>query len=101
MQPDGQFGFIDAEDFREDVFFHRSMWEGPEGSEPSVRQFVEFELDDEHRAAEQRLRATVVRPTDRPQGKRLSAEDAPHLAIRHHPKARRKRPSWRGSGKEE
>lgn len=120
----GEFGFITAEDFRDDVFFHRTVWEGPLGEElpkkeddrvgnrrgrPSDRQprpdnalgetlvdtWVEFEIDDDHFANEQQLRATVVRPTDRPQGKKLSGRDATFKIIKHHPKARRKRPSWR------
>ena len=120
----GEFGFIEAEDFREDVFFHRTVWDGPTGNEPVKRRderstdrragpsdrqppssdplaetlvdtWVEFEIDDDHFATEQKLRATVVRPTDRPQGKKLSGRDATFKIITHHPKARRKRPTWR------
>jgi hypothetical protein len=120
----GEFGFITAEDFREDVFFHRTVWEGPlverphptkdnrgkerrerfndrqpaasEGlAETLVDTWVEFEIDDDHFANEQKLRATVVRPSDRPQGKKLSGRDATFNIVKHHPKARRKRPSWR------
>lgn len=95
VREDGAFGFIVAEDFREDVFFHRSTWQGPEGSQPVADQLIEFELDDDHLEKEKRLRAAVVRPTDRPDGRKLSGHDAPHLIVRHHPKALRKRPSWR------
>jgi hypothetical protein len=28
VDPNGEFGFIVAEDFRDDVFFHRTVWEG-------------------------------------------------------------------------
>ncbi len=98
IREDGAFGFIEAEDFREDVFFHRSTWEGPEGSVPTAETLIEFELDEEHLAVEKRLRAAVVRPTDRPEGKQLDARDDPHLMTRHHPKARRKRPTWRDQG---
>ncbi len=96
VREDGAFGFIEAEDFREDVFFHRSAWEGPQGTMPVAEQLIEFELDDDHLEAEKRLRATAVRPTDRPEGKQLDARDTPHLMTKHHPKALRRRPTWRG-----
>ena len=95
VREDGEFGFIEPEDFREDVFFHRTTWDGPPNSRPVADMFVEYELDDDYRAAENRLRAKVVRPTKRPEGKKLSGRDAPHLIVRHHPNARRKRPGWR------
>lgn len=97
VREDGEFGFIEGEDFREDIFFHRTAWEGSSSlPDPLPKMFVEYELDEEHFAAEKRLRATIVRPTDRPEGKRLSGRDAPHLINRHHPNARKKRPTWRG-----
>ncbi|MGV3483476.1 MAG: cold shock domain-containing protein [Planctomycetaceae bacterium] len=99
MRPEGDFGFIDAEDFREDVFFHKSAWEGEidgRRREPEVGIYVEFEIDEEYREQEKKLRAKVVRLTNRPMGKRLSGRDTPHLVNKHHPKARQKRPTWRG-----
>ncbi len=102
VRPDGEFGFIDAEDFREDVFFHKSVWQGEVRGVPCAPMegaFVEYELDEEHRAKEKKYRAKIVTLTDRPMGKRLSVRDTPHLANAHHPKARRKRPSWRGAAK--
>ncbi|MCD0460602.1 cold shock domain-containing protein [Roseiconus lacunae] len=30
----GEFGFIEAEDFRDDVFFHQSIWQQPENFDP-------------------------------------------------------------------
>lgn len=98
-KPESKFGFIDAEDFREDVFFHLSAWDPKyKGGhlDPRLGAFVEYELDEEFRARENKLRATVVRLTDRPMGRKLIARDAPHLINPHHPKARRKRPTWRG-----
>ena len=102
VRPDGEFGFIDAEDFREDVFFHKSVWQGEVRGVPRAPMegaFVEYELDEEHLAKEKQFRAKIVTLTDRPMGKRLSVRDTPHLANAHHPKARRKRPSWRGAAK--
>ena len=109
VSQDGEFGFIEAEDYREDVFFHRTVWEhaasprtGTDQPQTSttlaatlVDSWVEFEIDDEHFANEQKLRATIVRPSNRPQGRKLSGRDATFKIIKHHPKARRKRPSWR------
>ncbi len=99
MRPEGDFGFIDAEDFREDVFFHKSAWQDNRGGlsrPPEAGTYVEFEIDDEYFSREKKLRAKAVRFTDRPMSKRLSFRDTPHLANPHHPKARRKRPTWRG-----
>ncbi|MEM9587362.1 MAG: cold shock domain-containing protein [Planctomycetota bacterium] len=95
MQPEGEFGFIDSEDFRDDVFFHHTVWES-EKVVPQEKIFVEFELDDDHRVATDKLRAKVVRPTRRPEGKTLSTRETPELQIKHHPNARKKRPTWRG-----
>lgn len=96
VEPAGKFGFIDAEDFRDDVFFHHSVWEaGPGNRAAEAEQFVEFELDEDVFLAEKKLRASVVRLTNRPDGAALEAFADPHLKAQHHPNARRKRPSWR------
>jgi cold shock CspA family protein len=99
MRPEGDFGFIDAEDFREDVFFHKSAWQGEVNGrvrDPQVGFYVEFEIDEAYREKEKKLRASVVRPTNRPMGRKLTGRDTPHLVNKHHPKAMRKRPTWRG-----
>ncbi|MDA8744476.1 cold shock domain-containing protein [Rubripirellula amarantea] len=102
LKPDSTFGFIDAEDFREDVFFHRDVWQGMETRgdrqvriNPEEGMWVEFEIDDIRFEAEGKLRATVVRPTRRPIGRKLSGRDATFNIVTHHPRARRKRPTWR------
>ncbi|MEM1067411.1 MAG: cold shock domain-containing protein [Planctomycetota bacterium] len=148
IDQDNDYGFIEAEDFREDVFFHTSVWEGlPDsdtgvssaenrstedrrpnernrsfdrnrprdggrsrdrdrsrgghgpsdfsGSKPEVGLWVEFEINDEHFETEKRLRAKIVRPTERPMGRKLSGRDATFNIVTHHENARRKRPSWR------
>ncbi|MCC9599361.1 cold shock domain-containing protein [Stieleria sp. JC731] len=126
----GEFGFIDAEDFRDDVFFHHSVWEpGEDFKQPSppprqdrrpqrrdgrpshrdrhvaplrrtlskelIGRHVEFEVDDELMETDKKLRATVVMPTKRPMGRRMTGRDATFNIVTHHPKARRKRPDWR------
>jgi cold shock CspA family protein len=92
-----KFGFIAAEDFREDVFFHFDQWEssGPRDAGPRIEMFVEFELDEMHRRNEGKLRAIAVRATKRPDGVKLEDAADPHLRAKHHPKARRSKPAWR------
>ena len=116
IDPKGDYGFIDAEDFRDDVYFHHTVWQfggtsaggplqlrqnnsdQPRKLDPEelITKFVEFEIDDEMFENEQRLRAKLVRLTRRPMGKKLSGRDATFKIVTHHPKARRKRPDWRG-----
>ena len=102
VKEENSFGFIEAEDFRDDVFFHFQDWDGSiikNGHNltvaPEPLMWVEFELDDDHFETEKKLRAKVVRPTDRPIGRKLSGRDATFNIVNHHPKARRKRPDWR------
>lgn len=92
-----KFGFIEAEDYREDVFFHFDQWEVSERNDqgPKLDQFVEFELDEIHRRTTSKLRAKVVRKTERPEGMKLEDSADPHLRAKHHPKARRAKPAWR------
>ena len=99
----GDYGFITAEDYRDDVFFHMSTWQPntPEEEQSTETElieglWVEFELDDDQFDEDKRLRAKVVRPTTRPIGRKLSGRDATFQIITHHPKAKRRRPSWRG-----
>lgn len=103
---DKHFGFIDAEDFREDVFFHADIFEpvdlmytyddgGKVGMEPVEGLWVEFEVDDEHWDASDKLRAKVVRPSNRPGDRKMTGRDATFKIVTHHPNARRKRPTWR------
>lgn len=106
---DKQFGFIDAEDFRDDVFFHADVFEPltvrrldengyPVGDRPSEGLWVEFEVDEEHRDNFDKLRAKRVAPSERPTGRKLSGRDATFKIVTHHPNARRKKPSWRQDG---
>lgn len=102
VEPTGKYGFIDAEDFREDVFFHASTWQdaGALLMPRAVGLFVEFELDEDYKDAEGKLRASVVRPTKRPEGKQLDEHADPRLQVKHHPRARQRRPSWRKGSEE-
>ena len=102
VKEESNFGFIEAEDFRDDVFFHFQDWNGEVTKNgrtkiiaPEPMMWVEFELDDDHFENEQKLRAKLVHPTDRPIGRKLSGRDATFNLVTHHPNARRKRPDWR------
>ncbi len=95
--PDKHIGFIKSEDFREDVFFHWSTWQGPP-TEPLEELYVEFEIDDDHFEVKKQLRAKVVRVTKRPAGRKLTAADATFEFTHHHPKAQRRKPGWRSGG---
>ncbi len=92
-----KYGFIEAEDFRESVFFHLSQWErsGPRDRGPRLDQFVEFELDELHRRKENKLRALVVRMTSRPEGEKMDEFRDTNLIAKHHPRARQSKPAWR------
>lgn len=93
--PEKEFGFIESDDFREDVFFHFKAWEAPAGECFYLDSYVEFELDDEQYETKQKLRAKVFRPTTRPDGRKLAARDATFEIVHHHPRAQKKRPTWR------
>ena len=95
VKPESEFGFIQSDDFREDVFFHFKAWEAFNGECFDIDSYVEFELDDDQFETNQRLRAKVFRPTTRPDGRKLTGRDATFEIVLHHPKARRKRPTWR------
>ena len=91
------FGFIKAEDFREDVFFHLSVWETDRDMLPETGMVVEFEIDRHHLKEKQQLRALVVRRTNLPYTKQLNVKEYERLTLKHHPKARKRKPSWRKS----
>ena len=99
---DKKFGFIRADEFIDDVFFHFSavapddkpeMWD--QGQE------VEFVLDDLLKINEKLLRATFVRGAVRPLTMTLSPAAAPDLHSKHHPRARQRKPTWREPRKSE
>ena len=102
LQEEKSFGFIESENFRDDVFFHFTVFDGKvtKGGKDTFEKiemdlWVEFELDEEVFRLQDRLRAKIVRPTERPRGRKLSGRDATFKIITHHPRARKKRPTWR------
>ncbi|MGB7345370.1 MAG: cold shock domain-containing protein [Pirellulaceae bacterium] len=102
LREEENFGFIESENFRDDVFFHFTTFDGnviKDGKTTKVPiemdLWVEFELDEEIFRSQNKLRTKVVRPTERPRGRKLSGRDATFNIVNHHPKARRKRPTWR------
>lgn len=96
--PGKSFGFIRCGNFREDVFFHFNhaepnerpdYWE--EGDE------VEFELDELRRLETQELRTKSIRRAQKPQQVKIADGGTRVDAIKHHPRARQRKPHWRSS----
>jgi len=93
--PEKKIGFIRAEDLREDVFFHYSIVEQVGRLDLQEGDEVEFEIDELDKIEKRQLRATLVRRSVRPLTMRMQPSDAPELNAHHHPKARKRRPTWR------
>ncbi|MFN3190353.1 MAG: cold-shock protein [Aureliella sp.] len=93
--PSKKIGFIRSGGLREDVFFHFSKVEKVGTADLTEDEEVEFEIDELARIEDQRLQATLVRRSVRQLEMRLKASDAPELHAKHHPKARKRRPTWR------
>ncbi len=91
--PDKKIGFIRSEDLHEDVFFHFSILENVSAVEEG--ELVEYEIDELAKIEKLRLQATCVRISPRPLEMKIQPSDAPNLRAKHHPKARRRRPTWR------
>jgi len=96
--PEKKIGFIRSEDLDEDVFFHFSKVQKVGTLDLQQGDEVEYEIDELHRIEKVRLQATLVRRSIRPLTLRLAPSDAPDLKAHHHPKARRRRPTWRDKG---
>lgn len=95
---DRKFGFIRSEHFREDVFFHFSCLQGLNPKRLRIGQDVEFEIDELLRINKQKLEAILVQEPAKPLSHRLEEEMMPGMKAAHHPKARRKKPTWRDRG---
>lgn len=93
--PEKKIGFIRAEDLREDVFFHYSKVEQVGRLDLQEGDEVEFEIDELDKIEKRQLRATLVRRSVRPLTMRMQPSDAPEFNAHHHPKARKRRPTWR------
>ncbi|MEM8734475.1 MAG: cold shock domain-containing protein [Planctomycetota bacterium] len=99
--PGKKIGFIRSGGLREDVFFHFSKVEKVGTADLTEDEEVEFEIDELARIEDQRLQATLVRRSVRQLEMRLKASDAPELHAKHHPKARKRRPTWRSRESDE
>ncbi len=97
--PAKKIGFIRSEGLREDVFFHFSIVQKLGTLDLQEGEEVEFEIDELDLIEKRPLKAKVVLRPTRPLTMRLQPSDAPELNPRHHPNARRKRPSWRNKEK--
>jgi cold shock CspA family protein len=98
--PEKKIGFIRSGGLREDVFFHFSRVEKVGSAELKEDEEVEFEIDELARIEKERLQATLVRRSLRPLEMRLKPSDNPNFKAQHHPRARKRRPSWRSKNSE-
>jgi cold shock CspA family protein len=103
ISPRKGFGFIACEGLRDDVFFHFTVWQGTtfRADQLQVGDEVEFDLDELNRILGEELKAEKVIPSRRPLSKKIEDESDPHLLPKHHPRARRRMATWRGSKKEQ
>ncbi len=99
--PDKKIGFIRSGGLREDVFFHFSRVEKIGTRDLQEEDEVEFEIDELANMEQQRLQATVVRRSLRPLEMRIKSSDNPKLQAKHHPRAQRRRPSWRNKSNQD
>jgi cold shock CspA family protein len=97
---DRKFGFIRTEHFREDVFFHFSTLQGLNPKRLRIGQDVEFEIDELLRINKQQLEATIVQEPAKPLSHTLQEESVPEFRAAHHPKARRRKPTWKRKSSE-
>ncbi len=95
LVPDRKFGFIRTEHFRDDVFFHYSTLKELETRHLMVGMDVEFEIDELLRINKQQLEAIVVQLPSRPLFYKLEEDFIPEFRAAHHPKARRRKPTWK------
>lgn len=92
---DRKFGFIRTEHFRDDVFFHFSTLKNINPKRLRIGQEVEFEIDELLRINKQKLEAVLVQEPAEPLSARLEEENQAELRAAHHPRARRRKPSWK------
>ncbi|MFN7734043.1 MAG: cold shock domain-containing protein [Pirellula sp.] len=92
---DRKFGFIRTEHFRDDVFFHFSTLKNINPKRLRIGQEVEFEIDELLRINKQKLEAVLVQEPAEPLSARLEEENHAELRAAHHPRARRRKPSWK------
>jgi cold shock CspA family protein len=92
---DRKFGFIRTEHFRDDVFFHFSTLKNINPKRLRIGQEVEFEIDELLRINKQKLEAVLVQEPAEPLSARLEEENQQELRAAHHPRARRRKPSWK------
>jgi CspA family cold shock protein len=91
MVPGKGIGFITPRDGGRDVFFHCSAVPGNQFDQLEVGQSVSYDLDQTEQTSE-RPRAVKVVPCDESPPGRTAAPDPP---VARHPRARRRKPTWR------
>ena len=98
--PEKKIGFIRSAGLHDDVFFHFSVVEKVGTLDLQDEDEVEFEIDELAKIEKRDLRATLVRRSVRQLEMRIKPSDAATFRAQHHPKARKRRPTWRGKNTE-
>ncbi|MBC8876962.1 MAG: cold shock domain-containing protein [Planctomycetes bacterium] len=86
-----KIGFIASRDGGRDVFFHSSVVAGDQFDKLEEGQTVSFDLD-ETQGTNERPRAAKVEPSDE---KRPTGSKGADPQVARHPRARRRKPTWR------
>ncbi len=84
-------GFITPSEGGQDVFFHCSAVADEQFDQLEEGQNVSFDLEQTDEASERPRAATVAPRDDIPQGRSA----APEPPVARHPRARRRKPTWR------
>ncbi len=93
---DKSFGFIQADEFRDDVFFHFSCVDRNTRPDDWPDELeVEFEINELLKMEEGRLQATFVRLATRPRTVTIDEIGDKVTKAKHHPRAMQKKPKWR------
>jgi len=92
---DRNYGFIRADNFRDDIFFHFSTVVGSSPDRWLIGQEVEFDLNEVRRMELGELKAEKVQVASRPLSHKLDETQKAGMTPVHHPRAKRRKPLWR------
>ncbi len=92
---DRNYGFIRADNFRDDIFFHFSTVVGSNPERWFLGQEVEFDLNEVRRLELGELKAEKVQVASRPLSHKLDETQQVGMTPVHHPRAKRRKPLWR------
>jgi len=92
---DRNYGFIRADNFRDDIFFHFSTVVGSNPERWFLGQEVEFDLNEVRRLELGELKAEKEQVASRTLSHKLDETQQVGMTPVHHPRAKRRKPLWR------